>query len=195
MYNLYSTYAQIQKVCVNNVSIVRLIPCEVNFTTIQDAVIYLENQLNIAQDTLYSNINYRAVQDMLNNYCPSSIITKANNDIIKATKSLRSSFSIDNYKKLLVLQKSFDDYKAQTLQFSVISDPSFCQKEYVEYAMLDKIKKEFANTLKRQNLWNLLPNTPYDIISKGKDSITVPALDAMIAAAPKHTLVHIVQNS
>jgi hypothetical protein len=91
--NVHTTFAEIQPVCIDNVTLIPLERCEINFPTIKEAILYLENKMGIAKNDIYSDTDYGFIKETLHNYCPQEAIHDADQDIQKENENITSLLS------------------------------------------------------------------------------------------------------
>lgn len=63
------TLAKIDNICIKNVPIVATQLCERNFASVQEAVGYIESQVDPETDTLYTATHYGLLSSVLREYC------------------------------------------------------------------------------------------------------------------------------
>jgi hypothetical protein len=115
---------------------------------------YLENKAGIIDATIYDSINYKILEDILNNYCSAKTTTETKQIIQNITKTEIACLPQEKDKKLSTLASTFTKYKERTLevQENTGTDDDFCQKRYIDYALMSKIKKDFTTILNDSDL-------------------------------------------
>ncbi|MFA7298861.1 MAG: hypothetical protein WC010_04425 [Candidatus Absconditabacterales bacterium] len=182
IYSRHSSFASIQPICVNNIGFIPLSKCEVNFTNIKDAIIYIEDKIKLSDSTIYDSTDYQTLNQTLHNYCPENQ-DKETDQIIKRTiDELLTSLPQDKGKKIAGLFTMFTAYKKHIIQANEDTDTNdFCQEKYIDYMVINEIKKDFFALLNAAKL-NTTQNSVYDSIDKKDDTILGPLLDEQIVA-------------
>ena len=172
IYNRRTTFAEIQPVCINNVSLIPLSPCKINFTNIKDAITYLENRINIANASIYDSTDYQTLHEVLHNYCPENKTINTDDMIQTTEKEITDVLPKESNKKLSALATLFDTYKSRTLQRQENTgiNKEYCQQKYIDYVVIDMIKQNFMTILDKANI-SSTQNSVFESIDKKDDTI------------------------
>lgn len=181
VYHQYHTFAEVQTICINNKNLVPFSKCEINFSTIKEAIVYVEKKMNMADTTIYDNIEYHILQDILNNYCPSKDIKIAETKIKETIKKITASSPTKEYEKLTTINNLFDRYKANTLQYGFSGNYTICTQKYIDYTILNKLKSDFINILDKKHLLDDIPKTIFDLQENKDDEILLPTIQHTLA--------------
>lgn len=184
VYNRRTTFAEIQPICINNINLIPLSTCKINFTNIKDAIIYLENKVNITNATIYDSTDYQSLHEMLYNYCPENQTEETKEITKKSMDFITSSLPKQDSKKMGALFNFFDVYKKRTLERDKATENTgnFCQQKYVDYMIIDTIKKDFTTLSDKRHL-SETQNSVFDSINKKDDTVLWPILDEEISKA------------
>lgn len=184
IYTQHTTFAAAQSICINNEKIIPLSNCEINFTTLKDALAYLENKVNIPNATIYDPIDYQILKDTLNHYCPEYVSKNIDQRIQEIIAQNLSWVSQQKIKRLSALSKIFDIYKKHAMQTgeTEIDTDKLCQQKYIDYALTAEAKKQFTAILDKADLIKT-QNSVFDSINRKNDTILWPLLDGQITAA------------
>ncbi|HBB04148.1 TPA: hypothetical protein DCZ39_04625 [Patescibacteria group bacterium] len=171
IYNWRTSFADILPVCVNDISLIPNSKCEVNFTNIKDAIIYIEDKTKLTDATIYDSTDYQTLSQTLHNYCPENQ-SKETDQLLKTTADqLYSSLPQDKGKRITGLYDLFATYKVHTMQANEDTEISgLCQDKYIDYMVIEKIKKDFFILLDTANL-DATQNSVYDSIDRKEDNI------------------------
>ncbi len=184
IYTQHTTFAAAQSICINNEKIIPLSNCEINFTTLKDALAYLENKVNITNATIYDPIDYQILKDTLNHYCPEYVSKNIDQRIQEIIAQNLSWISQQKIKRLSALSKIFDIYKKHAMQTgeTEIDTDKLCQQKYIDYALTAEAKKQFTAILDKADL-SKTENSVFESTNRKNDTILWPLLDGQIAAA------------
>lgn len=172
IYTWHTTFAAVQSICINGEKLIPLSTCEINFTNLKDAITYLEAKKNIPNATIYDTIDYQIIKETLNHFCSESITQGVDQIIYDIIQQKASGLPQQKFKRLSTIATLFETYKKHSIQIneSTGTTDDFCQKKYIDYALIDKTKKDFLDILDTTNL-RVTQNSVYDSINRKDDTI------------------------
>jgi hypothetical protein len=99
-------FAQMENLCINSKPMIAQETCQKNFTTIQEAVAYIESEVNPETDTIYNASHYSLLTSILREYCG----PKIDRDVLKKQRNLFRSINKvkDPTTKISYLKKIYD---------------------------------------------------------------------------------------
>ena len=133
---------------------------------------YLENKVGIPEANIYNPINYQILYETLDNYCSEKTSTDTDQIIKNIIKQKIAGLPEGKDKKLAALSELFATYKQHILQIQEKSETTddFCQKKYIDYALIDEVKKDFIAILDTADL-NSTQNSILENTNRKDDSI------------------------
>ena len=169
--SLTDIFARMDNICIDNSPIIAQQSCSKNFATIQDAVTYLETNVDPDTDTIYNAQYYSIIKDMLGNYCGDQIDqTKVATETKKLTDINKQK---DSGTRITLWKQAHDNWKQQSLQNNTSDDKSYCNGEYLIYDMLDLSQKWFLKELNKQQLLSPTPIVAGQKLSKTADKLVL----------------------
>lgn len=148
-------FAQIENICINGKPMIVQQTCEKKFDTIQEAITYIESEVNPETDTIYNAQHYGIINSVVREYCGAKI----DRSTLKKQRVLfRSIIKIKNSAtKLAYLKKIYEIWYDKSKLTTWTWKNAFCNQKYEAYNMLDMSKKAFIKELRKKWLLDALP--------------------------------------
>lgn len=147
-------FADMENLCINGKPMIAQEVCQKDFNTIQEAVAYIESEVNPETDTIYNASHYSLMTSILREYCGPNIdrnIMKKQRNLFRSINKLKDSTT-----KISYLKKIYDNWYTKSKQTTWTWEKSFCGTKYESYNMLDMSKKAFLRELRKK--WQLSPS-------------------------------------
>ena len=135
--------------------------CEKDFNSIQEAVQYIESQVDPETDTIYNATHYNLLSSILKGYCKKMIDDSA----LKLPQTIAQSIDkiSDSATKIAYIKDAYQQWREAVGISDFDTESWFCSTKYQWYTILDISQKAFLKELKKKSL---LQATPFSLTYK-----------------------------
>ncbi len=157
---MVDVFAQMENICINNHPIIAQQTCDQNFTSIQEAIQYLENSINQDSDTIYTASHYWLTKSILKEYCGDKI------DKNEIEKKLTMENTPETIEIMDDIQKKYNTRKSELKTNNTQDEHQYCTQKYIAYTMVENYQNEFLQIAR--NMWLLSPQ----IVATGDNDVS-----------------------